>query len=75
MAEWQRQGKNGVLGVKPVSVSLCSLECPSLTAPKVGTQNEWINVSPIEAVSEAGGNKMILRYVNPLLKCNLIVTK
>jgi len=43
--------------------------------PKVGTQNDWINVSRIEAVSEAGDNKMIFRYVNPLLKCPVIVTK
>jgi hypothetical protein len=32
LVEWL-QGKNWVPGVKPVSVSLCPLKCPSLTAP------------------------------------------
>ena len=43
--------------------------------PKVGTQSDWIYVYPIHAISEAGGNKFIFKYINPPLKFPVIVTK
>ena len=50
-----------------VSVTLFT-EMSVTNRPKVGTQKDWINVSPTEAFSEAEGNKAIFKYVNPIFK-------